>query len=292
MPERRMRVEDEIKRSRGGDRTRLDASPPGLELPPLEGEDLEAGEAERQRFVRLMFGWKGPWGLDADVAGAIRKRAMAILEHEAEARYWVEGAWRWEVFGWSRAARKRVAWTPSSLVRLEIDVQRPLAGVWAMAAWAEGQELEEWVWTCANLWTLELARVADEGSGRPEGRPADGLYRLADEALERGEHRTAAILSALGLVLGVGDCEEVVAELLMELAGTVAGERLAHCLDPSTARPTVGALLHLINRAKRRGSGSVRKEIGPSKNGEDQPTGVDELLRGLLCRGGCIDPDG
>jgi hypothetical protein len=282
-------VQKEKKRSSGRG-TRLGASPVP-DLPPLEGEDLEAGESERQRFVRVMFEREGPLGVRAEVAAAIRDRAKVILEKETEAKYWVEGGWRWDVFGWSRAAWERVAWTPESLVRVELDVQRPLAGVWALAAWSEGLELEAWLRTCANLWMVELARVTDELWRRPPGRTVDGLYKLADEALDRGECKTAGILGALALVLDSGDCEEVVAGLLVELVGTVAADRLAFFLDPSTERPTVGGMLHLMRRVTRGVTNSVSREIGPPKERADLQTRLKEELRELPRRG-CIDPNG
>jgi hypothetical protein len=111
-PERRTKMQKEKKGSSGRG-TRRGASPVP-ELPPLEGEDLEAGESERQRFVRLMFGWVGLSACALMLRQPFRERAGVLLEKETEAKYWVDGGWRWDVFGLSRAAHTFSTLRPSA----------------------------------------------------------------------------------------------------------------------------------------------------------------------------------
>jgi hypothetical protein len=206
--------------------------------PHLTGNDpalISRAQAERERCSRIILEREPPARLDSSVVEAVRRRTRELLEKETEAEYWITGNWRQDVFGWSTALWQEVPWMPENCVSLTLQIQAPKAQLFGLGAWAEGQEVTEWIETCAVLWILELGRAADEFRRRPnaEKLPAvEGLYRLADQLRGQGDFRSAGAITAFGLLLGMGaKAEPLFAEIERVTEGIVA-ERLLQHLDP------------------------------------------------------------
>ena len=214
------------------------SSGPWPELVGAE-EDLERAARERERCARLMFGWPGPSGLNKELAAAVRGRARAVLETKTEAEYWCAAKWRHDVFGWPSELWKGMKYEPETRLEVVLTVRQSQADLWGLAAWAEGEDVADWVWTCASLWAIELGRVADEArrQQRTLGMSAvEGLRKLADELHAHGEFRQAGLLNSLSLLLGAG-YEATLVGLLEEMAANVAAERLCQHLDPEQPPP-------------------------------------------------------
>jgi hypothetical protein len=207
--------------------------------PHLTGNDPELisrARTERARCARIILEREPPSGLDSNVVEAVRRRTRGLIETETEAEYWITGKWTQEVFGWSKSLWQKVPWMPENCVSLTLEIQAPKAQLFALGAWAEGQEVTDWVATCAALWILELGRVADESRSRrnAEKLPAvEGLYRLADQLRGQGDFRTAGAVTAFGLLLRMGaTAEPILAEIERVTEGIVT-ERLLQHLDPN-----------------------------------------------------------
>lgn len=204
-------------------------------LPHLTGKDpglVSRARAERERCSRIILEREPPIGLDANVAEAIRRRTRELLAKETEAEYWITGNWRRDVFGWSTALWKKLPWMPENCVSLTLEIQAPKAQLFGLGAWAEGQEVPDWLETCAVLWIMELGRVADESRSRrnAERLPVvEGLYRLADQLHRQGDFRSAGAVTAFGLLLGMGaKAEPVLAEIEKVTEGIVTERLLEH----------------------------------------------------------------
>lgn len=206
--------------------------------PHLTGNDpalILTAQAEREQCSRIILEREPPPSLDPEVVEAVRQRTRALLEKETGAEYWTSGNWRQDVFGWSAAAFQKLPWRPENCVSLTLEIQAPKAQLFGLGAWAEGQEVTEWVETCAVLWIMELGRVADESRRRPnaERLPAvEGLYRLADQLRGQGDFRSAGAVTAFGLLLGLGaEAGPILAEIERVTEGVVT-ERVLQHIDP------------------------------------------------------------
>lgn len=209
--------------------------------PDLIGQDpalISRANRERERCSRIILERKPPTNLDSSVVEAVRRQTRELLEKETEAEYWATGNWMRDVFGWSTALWQEVPWVPENCVSLTLQVQAPKAQLFGLGAWAEGQEVPEWIVTCAVLWILELGRVADQARSRPnaEKLPAvEGLYRLADQLRGHGDFRSAGAVTSFGLLLGMGpEVEPLLAEIERVTEGIVTERLLQHLApDPS-----------------------------------------------------------
>lgn len=206
--------------------------------PDLIGDDsylLSRARSERERCSRIILESAPPRGLDSNVVEAIRQRARELLERESQAEYWSNGRWKQDVFGWSAALWQSLPWRPENCVSVTLEIQAPKAQLFGLGAWAEGEEVSEWLKSCAALWMMELGRVADDSRRRRNGErvPAvEGLYRLADQLRQQGEFRWAGAVTAFGLLLGMGtEAEPILAEIERVTEG-IAAERVLQHLDP------------------------------------------------------------
>lgn len=222
-----------------------------VEIPGLVGtdEEIALGERERWRCWGLVFcrGIERPHSNEwMEYVKLVRRRARAVLATEAQATYWIERSWRWEVFGFvTREQYRRCSWSagPDGSVDVRLTIPDSLAGLWAAAAWAEGHEdLAEWIHGCCNGWISSLALVTNGPTAGDEGirkEVVEALRNFGERADKLGLQSLGQLVNATAVAVASGVETEVSAQTLRIVGEKALGFMEAHVWEGETPRDWV-----------------------------------------------------
>lgn len=224
----------------------MSQGPTGLKVPELMGTEAEKamGEIERWRCWGLIFcrGIERPHSDEwMEYVKLVRRRARVILETEAQASYWSERSWRWDVFGFvTRDQSRRCYWAagPDGWVEFHLTVPEDLAGLWAAAAWAEGHgDLAEWIHGNCNGWICSLALVTKGPTAGGEGIRKEVVKAPRDfgeRAEKLGLQSLGQLVNATALAVASGVETEVSAQTMRIVSEKSLGFMEAHVREGET----------------------------------------------------------